>query len=391
MTKGQLREDRFIETLIGQIYEIVGDSIGSKSLEPLLEAFCNSFDGALSALVRYDIARDEETIISVVESGSLSSGSSPDIHSLFNGWSDDRASALQPGCVWTNNHAIGIREFHNSMGNASSAQGRLPYWLRTICGVVHRVDDRIWYVGVAAPDTVPPFDEPATEAFRRLALHFDRAFRLKRTGLEHAVTNKALEASFDRLSLGVAIVCERGIVKKMNTAATQILQSGSGLRLNAGQIEATDGADNKRLRALINGVTKEKAATDAALEDGGALLLSQSSVSRSISLFVSPLPSTDALAEPDSRAAAIFISNPDRLTRNDVKSLGNLYGLTPTEARMATHIAAGLSIEMSAEEMGVTRETARTHLKRIFGKTGTNRQGELVALLLNSPTSARLS
>jgi DNA-binding CsgD family transcriptional regulator len=40
-----------------------------------------------------------------------------------------------------------------------------------------------------------------------------------------------------------------------------------------------------------------------------------------------------------------------------------------------------LPLETAAIELGVTVETARNHLKAIFNRTGTHRQGELVALL----------
>lgn len=55
--------------------------------------------------------------------------------------------------------------------------------------------------------------------------------------------------------------------------------------------------------------------------------------------------------------------------------------LSPAEARLALLIATGLSTERAAEKLGVTRETARAQLKAVFAKTGTHRQGELVALL----------
>ena len=36
---------------------------------------------------------------------------------------------------------------------------------------------------------------------------------------------------------------------------------------------------------------------------------------------------------------------------------------------------------MAAGELGLARETARNQLKAVFAKTGTHRQGELIALL----------
>ncbi|MDP3321516.1 MAG: LuxR C-terminal-related transcriptional regulator, partial [Bosea sp. (in: a-proteobacteria)] len=53
-------------------------------------------------------------------------------------------------------------------------------------------------------------------------------------------------------------------------------------------------------------------------------------------------------------------------------------GLTPTEARMLGLIVKGLDTVVAARKLGIARTTARTHLQRLFAKTGTARQSELV-------------
>jgi DNA-binding CsgD family transcriptional regulator len=61
--------------------------------------------------------------------------------------------------------------------------------------------------------------------------------------------------------------------------------------------------------------------------------------------------------------------------------LNTLFDLTPAEVRLAMDLASGLSVTQSAAERGVTVKTARTYLDRIFYKTGTHHQSQLVALL----------
>ena len=48
---------------------------------------------------------------------------------------------------------------------------------------------------------------------------------------------------------------------------------------------------------------------------------------------------------------------------------------------MAALVGSGLAPREAAEKLGITEETARTVLKRVFSKTGVSRQSELVALL----------
>ena len=60
------------------------------------------------------------------------------------------------------------------------------------------------------------------------------------------------------------------------------------------------------------------------------------------------------------------------------------FGLTPAEARLALHLIAGETLRSAEAKLSITYETARTHLKNIFSKTGTCRQAELVVVLVTA-------
>lgn len=59
-----------------------------------------------------------------------------------------------------------------------------------------------------------------------------------------------------------------------------------------------------------------------------------------------------------------------------------LYGLTAAEARTATALLAGEGPREIAEQLGIGVATVRTHLHRVFDKTGATRQSDLVRLLM---------
>jgi DNA-binding CsgD family transcriptional regulator len=61
--------------------------------------------------------------------------------------------------------------------------------------------------------------------------------------------------------------------------------------------------------------------------------------------------------------------------------LQGLFDLTPAEAKVAQSVAGAQSVDSIAEALGIKRETVRTHLKAVLGKTGVGRQAELVSLL----------
>jgi DNA-binding CsgD family transcriptional regulator len=65
-------------------------------------------------------------------------------------------------------------------------------------------------------------------------------------------------------------------------------------------------------------------------------------------------------------------------------TLAKIYGLTPAELRVLLAMSPGLGIKEAADILGIGETTAKTHLQRIFSKTGTSKQTELTILLRNS-------
>lgn len=61
------------------------------------------------------------------------------------------------------------------------------------------------------------------------------------------------------------------------------------------------------------------------------------------------------------------------------------FALTPAEIRLAAYVVHGGTLAGYAKQHALSRNTARNQLQAIYGKTGTHRQAELVALLLKSP------
>jgi DNA-binding CsgD family transcriptional regulator len=108
---------------------------------------------------------------------------------------------------------------------------------------------------------------------------------------------------------------------------------------------------------------------------------------RSLAVLVCPLggaTSGDALGRPE---VVVFVTDPERRPQLPADILAKLYGLTPAETRLALLLAGGKRLEEAAEELGISTTTARWTLKNLFRKTETDRQADLVRLLLSSPVS----
>jgi DNA-binding CsgD family transcriptional regulator len=70
-----------------------------------------------------------------------------------------------------------------------------------------------------------------------------------------------------------------------------------------------------------------------------------------------------------------------RVTRS-LELAKNVFGLSEAQTRLAETITAGFGLTASAKILGVSVNTVRTHLSRIYEKTGVNTQTALVRVLL---------
>jgi DNA-binding CsgD family transcriptional regulator len=87
-----------------------------------------------------------------------------------------------------------------------------------------------------------------------------------------------------------------------------------------------------------------------------------------------------------SRAVALLlITDFGRPSRPSLELLNQLYGLTGTESNIARELARGISVQEVSANLAITQGHVRQRLKSIFLKTGTSRQGELIALLAKLP------
>jgi DNA-binding NarL/FixJ family response regulator len=64
--------------------------------------------------------------------------------------------------------------------------------------------------------------------------------------------------------------------------------------------------------------------------------------------------------------------------------LESLFDLTQSEVSFASALAQGFTVSEVSQKCGLTVSSGRTYLARIFAKTGTHRQAELIALLASA-------
>jgi DNA-binding CsgD family transcriptional regulator len=78
--------------------------------------------------------------------------------------------------------------------------------------------------------------------------------------------------------------------------------------------------------------------------------------------------------------AAVFLRKADIDAPSSMQVMARLYRLTPAEVRVLHCIVEIGSVSAVADALGISAATVKTHLQRLFDKTGSRRQADLVKL-----------
>ena len=79
----------------------------------------------------------------------------------------------------------------------------------------------------------------------------------------------------------------------------------------------------------------------------------------------------------------------DALIGGRIKTAAEIFGLSQAQKRLAHQVSTGMRLTEAAEALGISVNTARTHLTRIYAKTGVNSQVALVRMLMSMSAQAR--
>lgn len=214
--------------------------------------------------------------------------------------------------------------------------------------------------------------------------HLGRAAQLHRRLVDSGTQRQALEAGFERLSIGLILADSNGRILFANPPAEEVLRAGNALRVDPdGTLTTHEPRTAEQLRGLI---ARSAAALDEpSAQAGGSLVVADPVRREHVSLLVVPASRNAWLLGQDHPKAMIFLMTPQPRQGPADADLRRHYGLTPAEARVASGVAAGATLKEIAGLQVMSYETVRLHLKRVFAKTGTNRQADLVQLLVRTP------
>jgi DNA-binding CsgD family transcriptional regulator len=227
-------------------------------------------------------------------------------------------------------------------------------------------------------------DDQARRQMRLIAPHIRRAVLIARM-FEFKVAEVATFVdTFDGLSTGMYLVDPEGRLIHANAAGSAILAASDILCSVGGRLVACDTRVQRTLRDVFAAAGQGDAAVGV---KGIAVPLIGKDGERYVA---HALPLTSGARRRAGivhvASAALFVRRATLMTSSTSQVIGETFRLTPTELRVLLAIVEVGGIPEVATAFGVAATTVRTHVNRLFEKTGATRQADLVKLVAGYAT-----
>jgi DNA-binding CsgD family transcriptional regulator len=248
-----------------------------------------------------------------------------------------------------------------------------PGGLWHVLGQVSSAPDAIFGAGVHRPRR-RPFTAADAARIGPVLRHLHRAMQVHYRLAAAAEEKRTLADLIDHLRAGVMLLDDRATVVLANRAARALAAANDGVALAGGLLAATPAA-TKALRLAIARV--------AAGTAGATMLLPRPSGREPYRVLIVPLGPNGMSARANGRrvAALALLTDPDPPLSVAPESLRNYFDLTAAEARVTAELLAGRTTKDIADDLDITCETVRVHVRHILQKSATSSRAELIAKL----------
>jgi DNA-binding CsgD family transcriptional regulator len=266
------------------------------------------------------------------------------------------------------------------------------FWRRYDIGSTTMITGAAFIVDGAAPtfnlyrsSRAEEFGAAELEVANILQKPLQRAYQMSRRLARERGLNERLGDFVEQLSGAVFAVGGDGRIAYANAAGQAMLAMRDGLVCHSERLRASATETQRPLAVLL------AAATAPAPERrrGGSLALPRPSGRRPLALLATP--ARDG-SDPFGGAplALLSVVDPDQGEAVPEDRLRAYFGLSPAEARVAAELIAGYDVGEIADRLGRSVHTVRVQTACIREKTETNRQSQLVALLMRTLGVGRL-
>jgi DNA-binding CsgD family transcriptional regulator len=222
-------------------------------------------------------------------------------------------------------------------------------------------------------------DEATRERMRLIVPHIRRSLLVGRTIEMKTAETATFASTLDGLSAGLFLVDESARVVHANVSGNAMLTEGAVVRAPGGRLVAREIAAQRTLSEIF----AKAGHGDAALGIKGIAVPMNGANGEQYVAHVLPLTNgaRRRTGSNFSAAAALFLQSATTEAPAPAEAIAKSFKLTPSELRVLLTIVQVNGVGEAAEVLGIGEATVKTHLHRLFQKTGTNRQADLVKLV----------
>jgi DNA-binding CsgD family transcriptional regulator/PAS domain-containing protein len=251
-------------------------------------------------------------------------------------------------------------------------------WVDAVNAVLEKSATSCAYLSVVRNEASGMVDDEMRRRMRLIVPHVRRAVRTGKV-IDLSQAKAATFADIlDGLSPAIFLVDADGSIVHGNAAGRAVLDKGDLLRGIHGRLTAIDPQVDQALHAAFITAGKNDAETGG---KGSALPMKGRAGERYVAHVLPLTASEKRRAGAASNAVAALFVRKAELAEPSSEVIGRTYKLTPTELRVLRAIVNGGGVRQVAGNLGVADTTIKTHLGRLFEKTGVSRQADLVKLV----------
>lgn len=221
----------------------------------------------------------------------------------------------------------------------------------------------------------PEFNAADSALLSALVPHVRTALRgyvaIEKERFRASVATEAVQ----RLNFGWISLGRNGKVVETSLHADRLLRHCADLRIGRnGRLAARKTSLDRELDAIIRACADNPRARPRALN-----------ISRDpwIDMLIVPMQGEQAPTGPTPVAIA-YVQGDIQSAADRHEQIAELFGLLPSEARLALALSRGLTIVEAAAHLGLTEQTARSYSKIIYAKMGARGQADLIRFILAS-------
>ncbi|WP_254304754.1 helix-turn-helix transcriptional regulator [Burkholderia pseudomallei] len=257
-----------------------------------------------------------------------------------------------------------------------------PYDILHILGAdIHVDSENEGRLRICRPHNALPFSNPEKILIRLLLPHIKRALQLRVNNSITKYENVLYEETFINLHVGTIVLDEQGYVLNTNGVAESVLTDRNGLLVVDGRLVSDTASENRNLQLLISKALERPPPSTAHVALG--MTLYRRGGRARLGLVVRHLHTDRWCGSKRHPTVVILVRDPDRRPQVSAEILKKMFGFTPTEATLVLHLTTGLTLLEAAQSMNIRHNTARSHLRAAFSKTGVTRQSDLIQTVLN--------